>query len=459
MKKRNLLLLLLMLLAVPFCQSAWAQNVLEVVSLTRDDNDLRARVTEKEIDDDGNTCALIIVETTLHDGLEFDPDGAGLVKRVDKTGEVWLYVPTGMRQLWIRHADYIACQYTCNQVIEGGVVYRLRLRAGAPGADSNNVALTLNIKTLEAKPRLFLDDKEESMKDGVLTVNLPKGRHTYRVEPENPAEYEMVSGSVDLRDATETRIIELKPKFGLLSINTLPEEGFEVYVNDAYVGLSPLKNHRLFPDQYKVTMKKTDFFPLDADIAVFPGKTNEQTYTLKSTLTNKFPFYITGEYTYTPSSYHGLRVSFGKRWGGYVAYRWGEYKKTGINIDDYAKDVDVTASKELGYVRNSYIGGVRLGVVKSKKEGAEYNALYVYAGGGYGEYGRQWENALEVERNIYYHSDYVKGFEGELGISAIFCGYLTVSAGYSGILGGDKLFGELQLSAGIALGFNKKNKK
>ena len=114
-----------------------AQEMMEVVSLTRVDNDLRAQVSEKKFDDDGNLCALIIVETNLRD-MAFDPDGRGIVERLNKTGEIWLYVPYGARQIYVKHQDYYPIQYVYDQPIERGVVYRLRLKTYSSGENRSN---------------------------------------------------------------------------------------------------------------------------------------------------------------------------------------------------------------------------------------------------------------------------------------------------------------------------------
>ena len=55
-------LLLITFLATAY-SCLYAQEMMEVVSLSRIDNDLRAQVSEKQYDDDGNLCALLIVET------------------------------------------------------------------------------------------------------------------------------------------------------------------------------------------------------------------------------------------------------------------------------------------------------------------------------------------------------------------------------------------------------------
>ena len=131
-------------------------------------------------------------------------------------------------------------------------------------------------------------------------------------------------------------------------------------------------------------------------------------------LPDKFPVTLSAEYLYTKSSLHGIRVSYGGRIGAYVSYKWGKYYKTGIDISDFNEDTDVTHASELGYIRNSYIGGVRIGL------NHKYIPISAFVGGGYGEYGRQWQNLTEIDHNIYFYSDNIKGFEGEVGLSLTF---------------------------------------
>jgi hypothetical protein len=150
-------------------------------------------------------------------------------------------------------------------------------------------------------------------------------------------------------------------------------------------------------------------------------------------------------------------VAYGGRFGGYLAYKWGKYFKAGTNIDDYTYDTDVSHAKELGYIRRAYTGGIRLGLVKKKLP------LYAYLGGGYGEYGRQWENLTEINKNIYFHSDYLRGFEGEIGLSCVLFDWVSISAGTSALFAKGKMSVDFQVCAGLSLNqtklFKRKKKK
>ena len=173
-------------------------------------------------------------------------------------------------------------------------------------------------------------------------------------------------------------------------------------------------------------------------------------------LPNQFPTSLTAEYLFTKSGKYGIRISFGKRIGGYVSYKWGKYKPSGNNVDNVTTDGDLSHAKLLGYIRTSITGGLRLGMLKSTKY--KYG-LYLLAGGGYGEYGRQWENPTRLENNIYFYSDYIKGFDAETALQCVLMDWLTLSAGGNVILGNGRVSADYQLGVGINLNIDKLYKK
>ena len=438
-----------------FCGSTLAQEVMEVVSFKRVDNDLRAQVSEKRYDDDGDLCALVIVETNLKD-IAFDPDGRGIIERVNQAGEIWIFLPYGARQIYIKHQDYYPIQYVYEKPIERGVVYRLRLKTYSSGesmAGSNQQLLVIHPQPADA--HVFIDNQEMEVRDGSVSMMMQKGEHLYRVEA---PEYESQSGTISLADEMVSKTVALKPLFGYLEVLTQPEDSFQVYVNDSLIGYSPIRDYRLPIDEYLIHLEKDEFKPHDAKFGIFSGRTSHEQYTLITTRKPEgFPIRLSLEYLYSKTSYHGVRVAYGGRFGGYLAYKWGKYFKAGTNIDDYTYDTDVSHAKKLGYIRRAYTGGIRLGLVKKKLP------LYAYLGGGYGEYGRQWENLTEINKNIYFHSDYLRGFEGEIGLSCVLFDWVSISAGTSALFAKGKMSVDFQVCAGLSLNqtklFKRKKKK
>jgi hypothetical protein len=197
------------------------------------------------------------------------------------------------------------------------------------------------------------------------------------------------------------------------------------------------------PNDRTYILKSLDSHEYQLNIEDLQAK-NVYYYTV--VLPPQFPFTISAEYIFTRSSKCGLRVSAGRRFGGYIGYKWGEYKPSGIDIGTFESDVDVSYASYLGYIRQSITGGVRIGVNQ------KIIPVYLYMGGGYGEYGKQWENPYPVSDSIYFYSDYLKGFDGELGVSLILFKYLSVSAGIDCLFGTNgKISTDYMIGVGVTI--------
>lgn len=176
------------------------------------------------------------------------------------------------------------------------------------------------------------------------------------------------------------------------------------------------------------------------------------------TLPNKFPLTLSAEYLFSKSTSYGFRASFGKQIGGYVSYRWGKYKASGNSIDNITTDGDVSNAKYLGHIREAITGGVRVGVLYNDVWKTKFG-LYLLVGGGYGKYGRQWQNPTELEGNIYFYTDYIKGFNGDLALQCTLGNWIVLSAGADAIFSKGRTSFDYQLGIGINLNFTKMFKK
>lgn len=162
---------------------------------------------------------------------------------------------------------------------------------------------------------------------------------------------------------------------------------------------------------------------------------------------DKFKFYpgMSLEYVYSGTAPFGGRISFGKRVGFYLGYKTSSFKKEGVEIEGVKNFYDLSSADEKGYIRTSYTGGFRFGILRW---------FYLYLGGGYGEYGRLWENPNEVEGLNRFTSDYQKGPEAELGLS-FRLGNFSLSGGVDALIG-DKFLCDYSVSAGFYINFKKK---
>lgn len=126
-------------IAILYSVLGQSQN-LSVKSFRLLDFDLTA-ITEGTIvmDQNGEKAALIKVVTTQH-GFTFDCGVLGIVKTEQKPGEIWIYVPRGIKKLSIMHPEYgIIRDYYLDIPIKSGLTYELTLNtpkdASAPLSD------------------------------------------------------------------------------------------------------------------------------------------------------------------------------------------------------------------------------------------------------------------------------------------------------------------------------------
>lgn len=170
----------------------------------------------------------------------------------------------------------------------------------------------------------------------------------------------------------------------------------------------------------------------DLELTV-PGKDKQLSqaiYEYKVRMIDYFPLRVACEVDVVRlRDYFGLRMSAGRRWGGYLSFKFSGQKREGFNADEIGKEVDVSKKTYLGRIRNSYMAGIRYGIISR-----DY-PLYAYLGLGYGDDGSQRSNGKKGKECISYYNDYTNGFEGEVGANWVLFEFLSLS------LGADVLFG------------------
>ena len=81
------------------------------------------------MDQNGQRCALIKISTTPR-GFSFDAGSLGVVKTEQHDGEVWVYVPEGVKRLTIMHQDFGTLRdYDLGMMLRRAKTYHLQLDA------------------------------------------------------------------------------------------------------------------------------------------------------------------------------------------------------------------------------------------------------------------------------------------------------------------------------------------
>ncbi len=221
--------LILIALCINLLNNAFAQdNKIEVVNFYHEVHDGTAnRLGGIVYDQNGEKCALIKVMTN-DPKYSFDAGTLGIVKSIHKTGEIWLYVPYGVKKLTIRHTNLETLTYTLPEPTKSSKTYIMTLKS--KDAFDN----TVEDYSKSGKFNLEVFPPNAKVELNAVTVNLDStgkgsfplyyGRYTYSISADN---YYTYNGRVQINANSEspTMKIRLKQAFGWLNI--ICKEGLE----------------------------------------------------------------------------------------------------------------------------------------------------------------------------------------------------------------------------------------
>ena len=195
---RNLLLSFVLLFAA--ISSAFAQE-LTVKSFKLAGSDLTAQTQPRKDTNDRN-CALIKVGIGLQ-GVQFEGGIRGNVE--NKTGEYWVYMPQGIRQLKVKHANYAPVMVTFAdygvEKLESNRTYELIITASGSTQVAQKQRLTIRYSPSSAT--VLVDNKMVKGTNGVARTTLPVGQHSYIVACDG---YESEEGMVKLKASAPSNI-------------------------------------------------------------------------------------------------------------------------------------------------------------------------------------------------------------------------------------------------------------
>ena len=184
------------LFAVFYIMTMYAQS-LTVQSFRMDEKDLTANTAGTIVmDQNGQKCALIKVETT-QTGFSFDAGSLGVAKTEQKVGEIWVYVPEGVKRITISHQQFgVLRDYDLGQTLKRAKTY-IQVKT-APKTQK----LIINYTPVNA---MVLVDSKPYKGNGHIETSLPLGSHNYIIAAEG---YETIEGSFKLTESAPRTITE-----------------------------------------------------------------------------------------------------------------------------------------------------------------------------------------------------------------------------------------------------------
>ena len=189
-----------------FCVIVMQAQNLAVQSFRMDETDLTANTAGTTvIDQNGNKCALIKVETTLK-GFTFDAGTLGVVKTENHVGEVWVYVPEGVKRLSIFHEDYMPIRdYDLGMMLRRARTYVLRLSASQQqAAEEAPTSQFVIFQVSPANATIELNGETLPVHNGSATKMMPFGSYDYRVQA---PDYMPQAGKVVVDDPQQPHVV------------------------------------------------------------------------------------------------------------------------------------------------------------------------------------------------------------------------------------------------------------
>ena len=281
--KRKLFLILSLFLGL----MAQAQNNISVASFRLLPNDMTANTQgTMRTDQNGHTAALIKVVTT-QTGFTFDVGMMGIVDTKQEPGEIWVYVPFGVKHITIRHPQLgVLRDYHFPITIEEARTYEMVLTTGE---------VVIHVKeTVQQQYLMF----QISPHDAVLEVDnqvwnvsaegtakkyVNFGTYDYRVQAPN---YHSEVGKVTVNDPKNKHVVkvDLDPNFGWIEVSGTGLQGATVYIDNALIGKAPCKSEALKSGQHSVKIAKELYETFTQTVTV----TDNETTRISPSLTADF---------------------------------------------------------------------------------------------------------------------------------------------------------------------------
>jgi hypothetical protein len=269
---RKKILLLTAILSLVLTTSAQQISVKSFRALP---NDMDARQNYPLKDQNGDICAIIKVVTT-EKGFTFDIGTLGITKTVPKLSEIWVYVPHGAKRISIFHENLGQLRdYIFPEAINEGICYEMALT-------TDNVKLIVVPAVIESQWFLITSDPNGAdvyINDQIsgktpYQMEHPTGKYTWRLAKEL---YLPEAGAVELLpgDGNKQELkIALKPNFGTLEINSIPEKGASVTIDDLPTGkTTPCTIQKIKSGEHTITLSRDQYASVSKRITMTAGET------------------------------------------------------------------------------------------------------------------------------------------------------------------------------------------
>ena len=236
-------------------------------------------IDNKEEYTDGNELPMALIKISTENineqermRLKFTGNRATQIIKKPRTGQMWIYISAETATfINIMHPDYGTCKYYLPEDLCDYCVYEMVLQY-IPIAVSNEPLKPQNtylvIKADQEDAVIFIDGQFAGTKQVSKSFDIGS-THTWKIECDL---YHEESGTVTLDEKKEI-VKTLRPAYGYLNVESQPESGAMVYINNKKVGMTPYKSERLASGSYSVKVMKEMYQTTEKTFTVTDNQT------------------------------------------------------------------------------------------------------------------------------------------------------------------------------------------
>ena len=299
-------------------------------------------IEDKEEYTDGNDLPMALIKISTENineyeraRLVFTGNRATQIIKKPKTGEMWVYISAESATfINIKHPDYGTFKYTLPEELCDYCVYEMVLQyipivATATATQMNNY---LTIIADQPNASIYIDDQYVS--DGFMSFAIGT-THTWKIECDM---YHTESGSVTITEGEPVTIEkQLRPAYGYIKIDSRPENGAVVFIDNKKVGTTPYQSDKMASGKYNVRVVKDMYKAAEQTYAITDGNTTNAVLDMAANFVNLTLETDAASDIYIDGQYKGKG-----KWSGRIA--------DGAHFVEVKKDKHRTVSKNLNLV-------------------------------------------------------------------------------------------------------------
>ena len=232
---------------------------------------------------DGNDLPMALIKISTENipeqermRLVFVGNRATQIIKKPKTGSMWIYISAEAATfIDIRHPDYGTYKYYLPEELCDYCVYEMILQYKNPNAYAGPEKPNINyliISSDREDAEIYIDDEYVGDKEVSKTLNIGT-THTWRMECKY---YHTESGSVEITEGDPIVVDKkMRPAYGFLEVESTPENGALVYIDNERVGKTPFKTDKLESGEYVVKVVKEMYKQAEQKFTVVDGQTTK----------------------------------------------------------------------------------------------------------------------------------------------------------------------------------------